>query len=459
MSADAEFLGLRPDPSPGRYHLTVENHLARLDGRLYGGTAIAASITAAELVTERHTLWMTTRRVDGPTRRGHRHRRRRAGPRPPHQPGPGHRHQPRPRGDVRLLGATGNHRPRRPPRRLRELPRGLGARESGPFSSPFELMTRALGTRSPMPPVPEGVGFTTVVEFRRPEIPRHPDPGRASASAPAPRPRPVTPALAASSPTWSAVVAAGRAAVLGRGVSLDNSIRSARSRRPSGARRPAAPPRRGRLRPQHARLWSERRHLLGTAANQRPCPASTSPTSLGPALKRAAQRKRYAIGEVLDAGDEVGLGPLRVAGGLDRRRAPGCRRPEQGADLAAGELRRRGRSGRRRRSDRSLSASGRRTSKGIGSANTSSSRLADGYDSSTRPPAADRHAGRSRCPRWRSGGSGAPATVHRMISSAALTMSVGLVADRPQLLRVAEHRLHAAGQRVATSCRGRRWRR
>ena len=49
MQADAEFLGLVAEPEPGRFRFTVENHLARRDGRLYGGTAIA--VRDADMVT------------------------------------------------------------------------------------------------------------------------------------------------------------------------------------------------------------------------------------------------------------------------------------------------------------------------------------------------------------------------------------------------------------------------
>ena len=63
MSSALEFLGLVADGEPGRYRFTVQNHLARLDARLYGGTAIAVSLAAAELVSERAPLWMTTQFV------------------------------------------------------------------------------------------------------------------------------------------------------------------------------------------------------------------------------------------------------------------------------------------------------------------------------------------------------------------------------------------------------------
>ena len=53
MTTDEDFLGLLPGTGDGRFHFTVQNHLARLDGRLYGGTAIAVSIATAEATVER----------------------------------------------------------------------------------------------------------------------------------------------------------------------------------------------------------------------------------------------------------------------------------------------------------------------------------------------------------------------------------------------------------------------
>ena len=63
MPSDADFLGLTPLDEAGRFHFRVVNHLSRLDGHLYGGTAIAVSIAAAEIVSERPAVWMTTQFV------------------------------------------------------------------------------------------------------------------------------------------------------------------------------------------------------------------------------------------------------------------------------------------------------------------------------------------------------------------------------------------------------------
>jgi len=63
VPSDADFLGLTAGHGPGRYRFTVADHLSRLDGRLYGGTAIAVSVAVSELVSERRALWMTTQFV------------------------------------------------------------------------------------------------------------------------------------------------------------------------------------------------------------------------------------------------------------------------------------------------------------------------------------------------------------------------------------------------------------
>ena len=62
MRDDVALLGL-DHVGDGRFRFVVADHLSRLDGRLYGGTAIAASIVAAELVSHRRPLWMTTQFV------------------------------------------------------------------------------------------------------------------------------------------------------------------------------------------------------------------------------------------------------------------------------------------------------------------------------------------------------------------------------------------------------------
>ncbi len=63
MPSDVDFFGLIEGGEPGRYRFTVADHLTRLDGRLYGGTAIGVSVAVSELVSDRSALWMTTQFV------------------------------------------------------------------------------------------------------------------------------------------------------------------------------------------------------------------------------------------------------------------------------------------------------------------------------------------------------------------------------------------------------------
>jgi hypothetical protein len=62
MQTDADFLGIT-GADGGRSRFAVIERLARFDGRLYGGSAIAVSIAEAERVTERPALWVTTQFV------------------------------------------------------------------------------------------------------------------------------------------------------------------------------------------------------------------------------------------------------------------------------------------------------------------------------------------------------------------------------------------------------------
>lgn len=268
-SSDAEFLGLRPDPQAGRFHLTVENHLARHDGRLYGGTAIAVSIAAAELVTGRHAVWMTTQFVATA---------------PPGEEitidveelAPGRRTSQvrvtgaNPDGDVMFasLGATGVHREAGLSGTFENAPVVEAPGEATPFHSPFELMARQFPDL-PLPEVPLGIGFTAVVEFRVPEVHRHPDPGPGRLCVWARRRdgAPITPALVAFIADMVPLSVASACGVMGRGISLDNSIRI-------GAFEPtewvlvdlrphlAA----GDYGHGAAHVWSEGGHLLATAS-------------------------------------------------------------------------------------------------------------------------------------------------------------------------------------------------
>ena len=59
MRAD-EFLGLRIGDDPTRSSYELAPHISRMDGNLYGGTALAASLQAFEAATGRQALWCTT---------------------------------------------------------------------------------------------------------------------------------------------------------------------------------------------------------------------------------------------------------------------------------------------------------------------------------------------------------------------------------------------------------------
>ncbi len=78
-AADLRFFGLETTGAPAgdepgssataaRFTFDVVEHLCRIDGLLYGGAAIGASMTVAAELTGRPTLWMTTQFVSSVTR-------------------------------------------------------------------------------------------------------------------------------------------------------------------------------------------------------------------------------------------------------------------------------------------------------------------------------------------------------------------------------------------------------
>lgn len=61
---DRALLGLEPDPDePSALSLVITPSLCRVDGRFYGGAALAAALAASEAVTGRPALWSSTQLV------------------------------------------------------------------------------------------------------------------------------------------------------------------------------------------------------------------------------------------------------------------------------------------------------------------------------------------------------------------------------------------------------------
>lgn len=70
-SSDHDLLGLAP-AGPGQATFDLTTALARFDGRLFGGTAIAVAIALAEAETDRPALWSTVQFIAGDTQVGDR---------------------------------------------------------------------------------------------------------------------------------------------------------------------------------------------------------------------------------------------------------------------------------------------------------------------------------------------------------------------------------------------------
>jgi acyl-CoA thioesterase len=227
-AGDTEFLGLTGDPGSGRFRFTVTPHLARLDGKLYGGTAIAVSIAAAEAVCDRDALWMTTQYVSTATLG-----------RPvdvlTEVLAAGRRTQ-----QVRVtgtdeagevvfasLGATGRHVEGGLTGEFESRPTVVAPDESEHWESPFTGMARAAGLESVLPAMPRDIGFTTVLELRHAEVTHHPDPGPGRTCIWVRRRdrQPITPAVAAFLADMVPMSVARAFAVIAGGTSLDNTIR------------------------------------------------------------------------------------------------------------------------------------------------------------------------------------------------------------------------------------------
>ena len=230
MNSDAEFLGLESTGEPGRYRFVVEPHLARHDGYLYGGTAIAVSVAVAELVTERTTLWMTTQFVATS---------------PPKEVisvhaevlAPGRRtNQVRVTGTdsngvtmFASLGATAHLRPQGLTGAFEKMPDVDPPEKSIPQTSPFQAMLRHAGIDYQVPEEVQRVGFTQVIEFREPTVHSHPDPGPGRSCFWVRRVdnEPISAAIAAFMADMVPMSVAHAAGSIGGGISLDNTIRAA----------------------------------------------------------------------------------------------------------------------------------------------------------------------------------------------------------------------------------------
>lgn len=227
MRDDAEFLGLEADGEAGRFHFNVLDRLARIDGQLYGGAAIAVSVAAAEAVTDRPAVWMTTQYVSTVA----------SGARvdvTAEVLAAGRRTQ-----QVRVtgtswsgevvfasLGATGRHRPDGLTGEFERCPTVTSPDESERWATPFSGLARAAGV--PDLPESEGMrGFGGTVEFRAPAILDHPDPGPGRSCLWVRRRDGgvVTPAVAAYLADMVPMSVAQALGVIAGGTSLDNTIR------------------------------------------------------------------------------------------------------------------------------------------------------------------------------------------------------------------------------------------
>jgi acyl-CoA thioesterase len=226
MQRDVDFLGLR-DEGEGRFTFSVDNHLARMDGHLYGGTAIAVSMVAAELSTDRATVWMTTQFVATA---------------PPSEQisvraevlASGRRaNQVRVTGTdssgetmFASLGTTGLRQEHGLEGVFEAMPTVSAPGDSEMMQSLFTGVLRNAGYPD-APPMPEGIGFGTVIEFRDPVVEVHPDPGPGRMCVWVRRKdrEPVTPAMVAYMADMVPLSVAHACGVVAGGISLDNSIR------------------------------------------------------------------------------------------------------------------------------------------------------------------------------------------------------------------------------------------
>jgi acyl-CoA thioesterase len=271
MSSDLEFLGLHATGDPGRYGFVVQDHLARLDGQLYGGTAIAVSIAASELLSEGAAVWMTTQFVATAPADAEIsvHAEALAS---------GHRTS-----QVRVtgtdasgvvmfasLGAVGHLRPDGLTGSFENAPVVSSPEDSTPRGGPFGVMLRNAGIELQPSMLPPHTGFSTVVEYREPDVSEHPDPGPGRICMWVRRRDgvPVTRATMAFFADMVPLSVAHGLRVVGGGVSLDNTIRLGSFAEPTEwvliDLRPHLAA--GGYGHGAAHIWDERGHLLATAS-------------------------------------------------------------------------------------------------------------------------------------------------------------------------------------------------
>jgi acyl-CoA thioesterase len=227
VNSDVEYLDLHPVGPSGQHVFTVVERLARLDGRLYGGTALAASVVGAELRSARPVVWMTTQFVSTVELgdRVHVDTEILAAGRRTHQ--------------VRVtatddegkvifasLGATGAPRPDGLTGTFECRPRVTPPGEGEIWAGPFTGMLRAAGLADIEGPIATK-GFGVAIEMRSPEVLEHPDPGPGRLCVWMRRQdrRPITPALTAFLADVVPMGVADGLGVVAGGTSLDNTIR------------------------------------------------------------------------------------------------------------------------------------------------------------------------------------------------------------------------------------------
>jgi acyl-CoA thioesterase len=228
METDEEFLGLEAVDRSGTFRFRVVNRLARMDRHLYGGTAIAVSMRAAELTTDRPTRWMTTQFVATA---------------PPEEEitvtvevlAPGRRtNQVRVSGSdhegsimFASLGATGLAKDGGLTGCFETMPDVSSPEDSRIWTTPFDGMAELAEAAERLPARAAEVGFTSVTDFRAPQVTWHPDPGPGRLCVWARRKDrvPMTPALVAFVADMVPLSVAAATRTIAGGLSLDNSIR------------------------------------------------------------------------------------------------------------------------------------------------------------------------------------------------------------------------------------------